>query len=325
MHFLFETNYDMELIRGTYNIKSRHQGCVATIGNFDGIHLGHQKVIQQLLEKARQLNWPSLVITFEPLPQEYFRNSAAPARILRFREKLTLLEKLGVDRVLCLLFNAKLANLSAENFVSEILHHQLGIKWLIVGDDFHFGHNRQGDFPLLQKMGASLGFQVSGTDTLLYAGQRVGSSHVRTALAQGDLQLTAQLLGRHYSMCGRVIYGDQRGRQLGFPTANVALRRRVIPIQGVYAVLVHGLDAKPVPGVANVGNRPTVDGNRSLLEVYLLNFNKEIYGQRLEVEFLQKLRDEQKFASLDLLKAQILQDVIHAKKFFERSSLSSRE
>lgn len=311
----------MDVIRGIYNIKPKHKGCVATIGNFDGIHLGHQKIIQQLLSKAQELNLPSLLITFEPLPQEYFRSESAPARILRFSEKFTLLKKLGVDRVLCLRFNASLATLPAENFVTQILVQQLGIKWLIVGDDFHFGHKREGDFTLLQKIGQTLGFGVSNTETLTFKGQRVGSSHVRAALKQGNLDLTTQLLGRPYILRGRVIYGDQRGRQLGFPTVNIPLRRRVIPLKGVYVVLVHGIHSQPIPGVANVGSRPTVDGIHSLLEVYLLNFDKQIYGQRLEVEFLQKLRDEQKFDSLELLKAQISQDVAQAKIFFNVATI----
>lgn len=306
----------MELIRGIYNIKPQHKNCVATIGNFDGIHLGHQKVIQQLIATAKQLALPSLVITFEPLPQEYFRGDSAPSRILRFSEKLAVLKQLGVDRLLCLRFNAALAHLTAENFVTEILAERLGIKWLIIGDDFHFGYKRQGDFSLLQQMGKMLGFKVSNTETVTSNAQRVGSSHVRAALEQGNLSLAAALLGRPYTMSGRVIYGDQRGRQLGFPTANIPLQRQVIPIRGVYAVLVHGIEAKPIAGVANIGNRPSVDGIRSLLEVYLLNFDKQIYGYWLEVEFLQKLRDEQKFSSLDQLKAQIMRDVVDAEKYF---------
>lgn len=306
----------MELIRGIHNIKSHHRGCVATIGNFDGLHLGHQKIIAQLKLKAQQLNLPTLVITFEPLPHEYFRGATGPARILTFREKLELLQSLGVDRVLCLRFNSKLAQMSAESFVTQILDQQLGIKWLIVGDDFHFGYQRQGDFLLLKKMGQTLNFEVSNLKTVLIGEQRVGSSLVRAALAQGDLNLAKKLLGHPFRMSGRVIYGDQRGQKLGFPTANIPLRRKVTPLHGVYAVIVHGLISQGIQGVANIGNRPTVDGIRSLLEVYLLNFEKQIYGHRLEIEFLQKLRDEQKFASLELLQAQIFQDVTNAKIFF---------
>lgn len=306
----------MELIRGLHNIKSRHYGCVATIGNFDGLHLGHQKVLEQLKEKAKKLNLPTLVITFEPLPQEYFQDTAAPARLLRLREKLEILKSYQIDRVLCLNFQQKLANFNAEEFVTNILLHHLGIKWLIVGDDFRFGHKREGDFYLLTHMGQRYGFQVSNTNTVMFNGQRIGSSAVRAALAKGDLVLTKELLGRPYSMTGRVIYGDQRGRQLGFPTANLLVRRKVMPMQGVFAVNVHGLGAVPLSGVANLGTRPTVDGSRSLLEVYLLDFDQVIYGQFLQIEFLQKLRDERRFDSIAELKAQITKDVANAKDFF---------
>ncbi len=299
----------MELIRGIYNLKPHHKKCVATIGNFDGVHLGHQKIIQQLIEKAKQLNLPSLVITFEPLPLEYFRGDAAPARLHRFSEKMQLLADLGVDRLLCLRFNKELANLSAEDFVTQLLHASLEVKWLIVGDDFHFGAQRQGDFKLLRQMSRRFNFQVSNTATCILNDQRVGSSHVRTALAQGNLALATTLLGYPYAITGRVIHGDQLGRQLGFPTANIPLKRRVIPLQGVYTVEVSGIGPQPLPGVANVGTRPTVKGIRSLLEVYLLNFNQNLYGKRLKVKFLHKLRDEKKFNSLEDLRAQIAEDV----------------
>lgn len=307
-----------EIIRGLHNIKPQHNGCVATIGNFDGLHLGHQKVMAQLKEKARQLKLPTTVITFEPLPQEYFQQGEAPARLLCFREKVQILQDLGIDRVVCLRFDKKLASLPAEKFVTDILVDKLGIKWLIVGDDFHFGHQRHGDFYLLTELGQRYGFMVSNTHTVEIEKHRVGSSAVRTALADGNFSLAKQLLGRLYSISGRVIYGDSRGRELGFPTANIPLKRRILPLHGVYAVWVRGLGPNPLPAVANIGNRPTVDGKRSLLEVYLLDFNEPIYGRFLQIEFLQKLRDEQRFGSFDELKEQIGKDVAQAKAFFNK-------
>jgi len=306
----------IELIRGSYNLTAKHRGCVATIGNFDGLHLGHQKVLEQLREKAQQLNLPSLLITFEPLPQEYFRGTAAPARLLRLREKLMLLATYKIDRVLCLRFNQKLAQLPAAEFVQQILVSKLGIKWLIVGDDFRFGAQRQGDFALLTQLGEKHGFAVTPTTTVTREGVRIGSSRVRTALDQGDLTLAKQLLGRPYRIGGHVIHGDKRGRQLGFPTANIPLRRWVKPLQGVFTVLVHGVGDKPLPAVANIGTRPSVDGNHSLLEVYLLDFKQDIYGHYLQIEFLQKLRDEQRFASLEELKTQISKDIATARELF---------
>lgn len=305
-----------EIIRGLHNIKPKHLGCVATIGNFDGLHLGHQKVMSQLKEKAKLLKLPTTVITFEPLPQEYFQEGEVPARLLRFREKVQILQELGIDRVLCLRFDKKLASLPAEEFVTELLVKKLGVKWLIVGDDFHFGYKRHGNFYLLTELGLRYGFNVSNTHTVEIDEHRVGSSVVREALADGNFPLAKQLLGRTYSMYGRVIYGDSRGRELGFPTANIPLKRRVLPLQGVFAVWVRGLGPNPLPAVANIGTRPTVDGKRSLLEVYLLDFNENIYGRFLQVEFLKKLRDEQRFESFDALKAQIGKDVEEAKEFF---------
>ena len=269
----------MQLIRGLYNIKPQHKGCVATIGNFDGVHLGHQAVLKQLVNCAQKEKLPSVVITFEPLPPEYFHGEKAPARISRFREKFVLLDKYHIDRVLCLRFNSTLACLPAEEFIKKILVDALGIRTLVIGDDFCFGHQRRGDFSLLKKCGEQYGFSVLATETQQLEGQRIGSSRVRIALANGQFKEAKQLLGHSYVMSGHVVHGDKRGRLLGFPTANLFLKRRVIPLQGVFAVLVHGLSQKPLYGVANVGRRPTVDGKQFLLEVYLFDFNQEIYGR----------------------------------------------
>jgi len=312
----------MELIRGIHNLQPRHRGCVATIGNFDGLHLGHKAVIEQVKTKASELRLPCVVITFEPQPQEYFRPEEVPARLTRLREKLLALNALQVDRVLCLRFNARLAALSAQDFVQRILVDGLGVQFLVVGDDFKFGKGRRGDFAYLASVGPGLGFQVTDTASFAVSGDRVSSTRIRQALEQGDLQLARQMIGRPYSMCGRVAHGDKRGRSIGFPTANIYLHRQSSPVYGVYAVQFHSSDPRlassSLCGVANVGQRPTVDGTRTLLEVHLFDFNDDIYGAYVEVSFLLKIRDEQRFESLDALKSQIMRDVELARGFFAR-------
>ncbi|WP_342227455.1 bifunctional riboflavin kinase/FAD synthetase [Rickettsiella endosymbiont of Rhagonycha lignosa] len=305
-----------ELICNIHNIKAKHKTCVVTIGNFDGLHQGHQSVIQSLIKLGKQLNLPTCVILFEPHPQEFFYADKAPARLMRLGEKIKSLQFLAIDRVLCLRFNKRLAECTAEEFVKKILVDKLAIKGLIVGDDFRFGKGRQGDFSLLQKLGQEYGFKVFSTLTLSFDNERVGSSRVRNAVKQGDFKLAALLLGRPFRLSGHVIYGDQRGRLLGFPTANIGLHRKVIPLQGVFVVHVVGLAATPLPGVANCGKRPTVNGLKNLLEVHLLDFNQDIYGRFIEIEFLNIIREEKKFDSLDSLKQQINKDVIVAKNYF---------
>ncbi|WP_455366996.1 bifunctional riboflavin kinase/FAD synthetase [Kaarinaea lacus] len=310
----------MELIRGFHNLKPRHQGCVATIGNFDGVHLGHQAVIRQVMDKATELGLPVVVITFEPQPQEFFRPDAVPSRLTRFREKLLVLESLFVDRVLCLRFTRRLASLTADEFVQQILVDGLGVKYLVVGDDFKFGKDRTGSFEYLQTIGPELGFEVSDTDSFSFAGARVSSTRIRTALETGDLLLAKQMLGRDYGMCGRVAHGDKRGRTIGFPTANIYLHRKSSPLYGVYAVQLHSkhpqIGGRIVNGIANVGQRPTVGGTRTLLEVHLFDFEGDIYGAYVDVTFLHKIRDEHRFESFEALKAQIVRDVEQAKAFF---------
>lgn len=307
-----------ELICGLQNIKKQQLGCVATIGNFDGFHRGHQIIIQSLINQAKRLNLPSCVIFFEPHPQEYFLKEKAAARLLRFREKITYLQKLSIDKILCLRFNKHLAECSAENFVKKILVERLGIKVLIVGDDFRFGKGRQGDFTFLQRLGKQYDFKVYSIPTVLFENSRIDSSRVRKALAQADFALAAKLLARPFRLSGRVIQGDQRGRLLGFPTANIGLHRYVIPLRGVFIVKVLGLQSSPLAGIANCGSRPTVNGVKSLLEVHLFNFSQDIYGSFVEVEFLQKIRDEKKFDSLAALQQQIIQDVAMAKNYFAK-------
>lgn len=286
-----------------------------TIGNFDGVHLGHQHLVKKVVNEARRLNAPSLVMTFEPHPFEFFsQDQVTIPRLTRMREKFLGLAGCGVDNVLIMSFNQELADMSASDFVTTVIAGKLRPRGIIIGDDFRFGRQRQGDFALLQKMGAELGFMVEDIDTVLVDGERVSSTRVRKALADGDHQLVKKLLGHPFSLIGKVRHGDRRGRQWGFPTANIFLHRKLTPVRGVYTVYVHGVDSKPWPGVANVGIRPTVDGTRTLLEVHLLDFNQDIYGRCVQVEFCEKLRDEVRFANFDLLREQIAKDVDLARK-----------
>ncbi len=310
----------MELIRGLYNLRDCHKGTVATIGNFDGVHLGHRAVMEQLLAEARRLDAPSTVVTFEPLPEEYFLRDKAPSRLTPLCDKLGLLEQLGIDQVLCLPFNSKLANLEAEQFISDVLVDGLGIKGLVIGDDFRFGKGRKGDFHLLQEHGESNHFAVRKTQTFSDASARVSSTRIREALENGDFANAEKWLGHPFTMGGRVFYGDQRGRQLGFPTANIHIARRKSPLQGVYAVEVNGIAAKPVPGVANIGTRPTFNGKGFQIEVHLLDFAGDLYGKRIQIRWRHKLRSEQRFASLEALVQQIHKDVDQARQFFSRQN-----
>jgi len=306
----------MRLIRGLHNIRPDDRGCAATIGNFDGVHLGHQAVLGQVAERAGELGLPSTVITFEPQPQEYFATGEAPPRLTRLREKVSALRRYGVERVLVLPFGPKLAALGAAEFVQQVLVDGLRVRYLVVGDDFRFGRGREGDFEFLRRAGERHGFQVVHMHTFEIDGARVSSTRVREALAVGDLAGAERLLGRPYRMQGRVAHGDKRGRTIGFPTANLFLHRRRSPLSGVFAVEMFGLEQEPVAGVANVGTRPTVDGTRALLEVHLFDFDQDIYGRHVAVEFAHKLRDEMRFDSFEALKEQIGNDVREARNWF---------
>ncbi len=302
----------IELVRGLHNLKPHHRRCVATIGNFDGMHRGHQAVVGQLIEKAREFRLPSAVILFEPQPQEFFRPAMAPPRLSRFREKINFLRNSGVDRVLCMRFNAGLANMSASEFVRRVLVDDLAVRYLVVGDDFHFGKDRQGGFSLLKQAGREYDFEVAPMRTVNVDGQRISSTRIRQRLAAGDFDAAEKLLGRRYSIGGRVMHGDKRGRMIGVPTANISLQRRTVPLKGVYIVQVPGLTPAPLEGVANIGTRPTFNGMRHLLEVHLFNFAREIYRHYIEVQFLCKLRDEQRFTSVEELKRRIFSDIQEA-------------
>lgn len=308
----------MRLIRGLHNLREEHRTCAVTIGNFDGVHLGHQAVLGQLAERAGELGLSTTVVTFEPQPQEYFRPDEAPPRLTKFREKFAALRRFSVDRMLCLRFDRRLAQLSPQQFVQEVLLDGLGVRYLVVGDDFRFGRGRRGDFRFLCEAGDKHGFQVVHMHTFDVGGARVSSTRVRQALAAGDLSFAEQLLGRPYRMLGRVAHGDKRGRDIGFPTANIFLHRHRAPVAGVFAVEMFGLEREPIMGVANVGTRPTVDGVRSLLEVHLFDFDEVIYGRHVAVDFVHKLREEKRFETFAALKEQINKDAFKARSFFER-------
>ena len=305
----------MEIIVGMHNIEPRHRGCVLTVGSFDGVHRGHKMLLEHLVAKGRELGAPSMLMTFEPTPREYFRGGVVPARLTRFREKITLLARTELDRVLCLPFNERTASMDAEVVVEDLIVGRLGVRYLVVGDDFRFGQGARGDFAMLEAAGARHGFGVSRMDTLTADGDRVSSTRVREALRAGDFQEAERLLGHPYFMMGRVVYGRQLGRQLGVPTANIRLQRYRTPLEGVFAVTVTGLDRR-YEGVANVGVRPTVDGKEPLLEVHLFDFAEDIYGRLLTVEFKRKIRDERAFDGLEALKAQIARDIERTREYF---------
>lgn len=307
----------IKLIRSLYNIPPEALGGVVTIGNFDGVHIGHQKLIARIISRAKKLNVSSIVMTFEPHPYEYFsKGQVTIPRLTRMREKVLAIEECGADYVLILPFNHRLANLSASDFIMDVIYHSLRPLEVIIGDDFHFGFQRKGDFSLLKSSGERLGFSVEQVDSVLLEGKRISSTWVRKSLADGNHVLAERLLGHPYSMRGKIRKGDQLGTQWGFPTANIFLHRALTPVKGVYTVYMHGVGDTPLPGVANVGDRPTVDGTRTLLEVHLLNFNQNIYGRDVKVEFCQKLRDEIRYPSVDLLIEQIGKDVVAARDYF---------
>lgn len=310
----------MELIRGLHNLRDRHRGCVATIGNFDGVHLGHRQVLAQVKAKAAELGLPSVAIIFEPQPREFFGGDQVPPRLTRFDEKVRLLAAEGVDRVLCLTFNARLRNLSAETFIDELLLQGLAVKHFVVGDDFRFGCDRRGDFAMLCAAGERHGFSVENTATFMLAGERVSSTRIRQALARNAFDLAADLLGWRYAVTGRVMHGQKLGRQLGVPTANVRMHRYPCPLRGVFAVHAE-FDGRRLRGICNIGQRPTVHGRQPVLEVHLLDYHgEELYGHLMRVEFLHFVRPERAFDGLDALKAQIEADIDHVRAWFDRAS-----
>lgn len=299
----------MKIIRGSLSAhQALQQGCVATIGNFDGVHLGHQTILQQVKNTATAHGLLSVVILFEPQPLEFLHANNAPARITHLRDKAIPIAKCGIDLMIVLPFNNRLASLTHEVFVKQILVEQLNIKHLIVGEDFKFGKHRQGDFVYLKNCSKQFNFFVEKSITTRIKSRRVSSSWVRETLLNNDFALAEQLLNRPYTISGHVIYGDQLGSKRGFPTANIKLHHAKPLLNGVFVGRVSGITKQPLYGMVNVGNRPTIGKQNYLLEINLFNFNADLYGKCLNVELLHKLRDEKHFASLDELFAQIARD-----------------
>ncbi|HEX9180430.1 MAG TPA: bifunctional riboflavin kinase/FAD synthetase [Burkholderiales bacterium] len=288
-----------------------------TIGNFDGVHLGHQAMLARLEAEARRRGVPACVMTFEPHPREFFAPDQAPTRLTSLREKLELLESFGVDRVQLVRFSFEFARIAAEDFLNRILVRGLGVRWILVGDDFRFGARRAGDREMLEREAPSHGFEVAEMESFTLEGLRVSSTAVREALAAADLPLAGRLLGRPYSISGRVVGGDKLGKKIGFPTANIQLKHNKPPVSGIFVVQVRGLGERALPGVASLGTRPTVHADgKPTLEVHLFDFDRSIYGAHLRVDFLAKLRDEEKYPDLQALTRQIGRDVENARSYF---------
>lgn len=307
----------MEIIRGLGNVKAHQRGSVLTIGNFDGVHHGHKMLIAHVVAKARELGAPSMLMTFEPLPREFFSAADAPPRLTRFREKMTLLGSTDIDYVLCQRFHEAVASTPASEVIDDLLCRQLGVRYVVVGDDFRFGKDAAGDYSTLSRAGAEAGFGVSHLGTLTFEHDRVSSTRIREALAAGRFEQAERLLGHAFFIMGRVVYGRQLGRQLDVPTANLRLGGHRPPVEGVFAVTVRGaVHGAEVAGVANVGVRPTVDGREPLLEVHLFDYSGDLYGRLLTVTFHHKIRDEQAFDGLEALKAQISEDMAAARGYF---------
>lgn len=302
----------MELIRGLHNLKKRHKGCVLTIGKFDGVHLGHKAVLSQVVNKARELGLPSTVMVFEPQPEEVFQPQSAPARLSTLRDKCVRLADLGIDRLICVKFDKQFAQYSAEQFIVELLVEKLGIRFLVVGDDFRFGQKRVGDFNLLKDAGKASNFEVVSTESYRLEDCRISSSVIREALSKGLFTQAKSMLGRGFNIEGKVVHGEKNGRTIGFPTANLIMKRLKSPVEGVFATKVSH-NGNCYNGVANIGTRPTLNGRRLQLEVHLLDVELDLYGQHISVEFIQKIRDEIKFDSFDTLRKQIEKDAQQAK------------
>lgn len=306
----------MEIIRGIHNIKPRHRGCIVTIGNFDGVHLGHQAILRQVQARSEEIAAPAMLICFEPQPKEFFDLYNAPARLTRFREKVELLAEHGIDEVLCLKFDEQTRSMSAAAFI-DLLATKLQVRAVFAGDDARFGNDRTGDFVMLQAAGEKYGFDVTNLYTLTVNEARVSSTRIRECLALGDFDLAEKLLGRPYSITGKVVYGRQLGRTLDAPTANIQLHRYRAPIDGVYAIEIQCLGGT-YRGVANVGVRPTLNDAtvKPILEVHIFDFAQNLYGQTVKVIFRKKIREEQKFSGLAALKEAIRADIEVARTYF---------
>jgi len=302
----------MKFINGLKSLPNNPHACVATIGNFDGLHLGHQTILANLKNKADALHLPLTVISFEPLPTEYFMIEP-PARIYPLRDKIKRMASMGVDNFLCLKFNSDLASMNPLEFIETILIKNLNVSYLAVGDDFRFGYKREGGFNLLQEIGNKHGMTVEDTKTQLQEGERISSTRIRKALSTGDISAANRLLGHTYQLSGRIRHGDKKGRTIGFPTINMKVPKHIAPLRGVYAVKVHGLEVAPLNGVSNLGMRPTVAGTENRLETHLFDYDKDVYGMYISVELNAFIRGEHRFESFEALKNQINVDVESAK------------
>jgi riboflavin kinase/FMN adenylyltransferase len=308
----------MELVRGLHNISRRHYGCVLTVGNYDGVHLGHQQMIGALRARASELRSAATVLVFEPSSKEFIDPEGAPPRLTRWREKYMALAALGVERLVTLRFDECMRAMTPRSFVDELIVAKLGTRHMVVGDDFRYGSNAGGTIESLRAAGEAHGFGVEQMPPFVVDAVRVSSTAVRERLERADFGGAARLLGRPYRMMGRVVHGRQLGRTLGFPTANLRLMRRKPPLWGILAVLVHGIGSRPLPAVASLGTRPTVNGIEPLLEAHIFDFSGDLYGRTIEVEFVAKLRDEVKFDSLDAMMVQMQIDAARARDLLSK-------
>jgi riboflavin kinase / FMN adenylyltransferase len=308
----------MKLVRGLHDLTKADRGCVLTVGNYDGVHLGHQHMIRVLIERAAELRCASTVLVFEPSSKEFIDPAGAPPRLTRWREKFLALAAQGVDRLVTLRFDDEMRAMSPQRFVDELIVGALSARHVVVGDDFRYGTKAQGTIHSLRAAGESHGFGVEQVAAFVVDGVRVSSTAVRERLENGDCAGAARLLGRRYRMMGRVVYGKALGRTLGFPTANLRLMRRKSPLWGILAVRVYGIEGVPLDGVASLGTRPTVNGVEPLLEVHVFDFDGDLYGRAIEVEFIAKLRDEVKFDSLDSLMVQMKVDAAQARDLLSK-------
>ena len=306
----------MEIINNVHNLLAEHHGNVVTMGNFDGVHLGHKQILSELNRHSRELGVPSLLVTFEPQPREFFKGSQVPPRLTRLREKVELLKSTQLDRLLLMPFNEQTANTPARWITHDLFHQKLGAKLVLVGDDARFGRQREGSYQSVVEAGAECGYAVQQMPTFALDEERISSTRIRAALAQADFELAQRLLGHEYFIMGRVVYGRQLGRQLDVPTANIRLQRYKAALEGVYCVTVDDIDGQAYQGIANIGVRPTVDGREPLLEVHVFDYDGNLYGRLLTVRFKHKLRDEQTFESITALKAQIDADIDTARRWF---------
>jgi riboflavin kinase/FMN adenylyltransferase len=308
-----EARGTMDFVRGLHNLRPRHRGCVLTIGAFDGIHHGHQEVIRVLRERAREYSLPTVVLSFEPTPREFFAKGAPPPRLTRFRERFEALGAYGVDRFVCVRFDERMRQMSQERFIDRVLVDALAIKHIVVGNDFRFARDNDGSFATLRLAGPSKGFDVSVVPPLEVDGERVSSSLIREVLETGDVLRAAKYLGRPYRIAGKVIAGQTLGRKLGYPTANLRLHRRATPVTGIFAVRVSGAGLENAPAVASLGTRPAVNGKELLLEVHIFDYSGDLYRRYLHVDFIARLRDELWFPTMDALVEQIHKDATQAR------------